>query len=72
MKKCLSVLLLFLAWSATADERILHFHSDILVKSSGWIEVRETIVVRAEGAQIRRGIYRDYPTRYSQNSGSSW
>ena len=49
---------------SSGDERILSYHSDILVKQDGWIEVTETIRVRAEGAQIRRGIYRDYPTRY--------
>ena len=70
MKYLLPFLLIALSWSAAADERILHYHSDILVKSSGWIEVRETIVVRAEGAQIRRGIYRDYPTRYRDRFGN--
>ena len=37
---------------AAADERILNFHSDILVFESGWIEVTETITVRAEGNRI--------------------
>ena len=60
----LTLLLLLLPLVALADERILEFHSDILVHSDGWIDVRETIRVRAEGAQIRRGIYRDFPTRY--------
>ena len=49
---------------ASADERILSYHSDILIRADGWIEVTETIRVRAEGNQIRRGIYRDYPTQY--------
>ena len=52
------------------DERILSYHSDILVKQDGWIEVTETIRVRAEGVQIRRGIYRDYPTRYKDRFGN--
>jgi uncharacterized membrane protein YgcG len=51
-------------WAA-ADERILSFHSDVVVMSDGWIEVTETIKVRAEGNRIRRGIYRDMPTEYS-------
>ncbi len=42
----------------------MRYHSDILVRADGWIEVTETIAVRAEGNQIRRGIYRDYPVRY--------
>ncbi|MEX2496957.1 MAG: DUF2207 domain-containing protein, partial [Woeseia sp.] len=53
-----------------ADERILDYHSDILVRQDGWIEVAETITVRAEGKAIRRGIYRDYPTRYKDRLGN--
>jgi len=58
------LLALLLPLSAHADERILSFHSDIVVKSDSWIEVTETITVTAEGNRIRRGIYRDLPTRY--------
>lgn len=60
-------LLLFLLLPAvsTADERILSFDSEILVKTDGWIEVTETIRVRAEGNRIRRGIYRDLYTEYT-------
>ena len=63
-------LLLLLASGAFADERILDYRSDILVRQDGWIEVTETITVRAEGRQIRRGIYRDYPTRYEDRFGN--
>jgi len=63
-------LLIFAAGFASADERILTYHSDILVREDGWIEVAETIRVRAEGQQIRRGIYRDYPTDYKDNFGN--
>ncbi|MDH3988415.1 MAG: DUF2207 domain-containing protein [Gammaproteobacteria bacterium] len=55
---------------ASADERILSYHSDILIRADGWIEVTETIRVRAEGNQIRRGIYRDYPTQYEDRFGN--
>ena len=55
--------------TAGADERILSFDSDILVRADGWLEVTETIRVRAEGQQIRRGIYRDFPTRYVGGDG---
>jgi uncharacterized membrane protein YgcG len=61
-----------LSVTAIADERILSYHSDILVRSDGWIEVTETIQVRAEGQQIRRGIYRDYPTDYKDNLGNDY
>jgi uncharacterized membrane protein YgcG len=58
------LLLLVLPLAVLADERILEFHSDIHIRADGWVDVRESIRVRAEGVQIRRGIYRDFPTRY--------
>jgi uncharacterized membrane protein YgcG len=64
------VCLLFIPALSPGDERILSYHSDILVKQDGWIEVTETIRVRAEGMQIRRGIFRDYPTRYKDRFGN--
>ncbi|MDH5213839.1 MAG: DUF2207 domain-containing protein, partial [Gammaproteobacteria bacterium] len=56
---------------SAADERILEFHSDVRVQQDGWIDVTETITVRSEGARIRRGIYRDFPTEYQDNYGNS-
>jgi hypothetical protein len=47
-----------------ADERILSYHSSVTVRDDGNLVVEENILVRAEGDQIRRGIYRDFPTRY--------
>lgn len=69
MRKFL-LLLLLLPLLARADERILRFQSDVLVRQDGWIDVTETITVRAEGARIRRGIYRDFPTEYEDNYGN--
>ena len=46
---------------ALADERILSWHSDIVVEKSGDLMVTETITVRAEGKEIKRGIFRDLP-----------
>ncbi len=68
----LACLLLALPLLAGADERILEFHSDITVKEDGWIEVTETIRVRAEGDRIRRGIYRDFPTEYFDKLGNRY
>ncbi|HLU06815.1 MAG TPA: DUF2207 domain-containing protein [Woeseiaceae bacterium] len=65
------IALLLVCSTALGDERILGYHSDILVRQDGWIEVTETISVRAEGKDIRRGIYRDYPTRYRDDFGNS-
>ena len=70
MTRCLILVALLLPLVTLADERILGFHSDIEVQPDGWIEVTETITVRAEGARIRRGIYRDFPTIYRDSYGN--
>ncbi len=44
-----------------AAEEILSFDSVIQVQTDGSVVVTEEIRVRAEGRQIRRGIYRDLP-----------
>ncbi len=66
------LLLLLLPLCVVADERILSFHSEIRVMASGMIEVTETIKVRAEGKRIRRGIYRDFPTEYTDRYGNEY
>ena len=68
--KRLVLCLLLLPLAALAEERILGFHSDIVIVEDGWIEVTETIRVRAEGNRIRRGIYRDFPTEYRDRLGN--
>jgi hypothetical protein len=54
---------------ARADERILSFDSEVTVQPDGKLSVRETIRVRAEGKQIRRGIFREFPTTYPRQGG---
>jgi len=58
------VLLLAAAAPASAVERIVEFISDVQVQRNGDLVVVETIRVEAEGNVIRRGIFRDFPTRY--------
>ena len=55
---------------AQAEERILGFDSLITVQADGSMLVTENITVAAEGSQIRRGIYRDFPTRYKDRYGN--
>ncbi len=55
-----------------ADERILDYRSEIAVSADGSMQVRETIKVRALGREIRRGIYRDFPTRYRDRLGNNY
>ncbi len=72
MRRIAAFLLVFVAFASSADERILEFHSDIRILQDGWIEVSETIRVRAEGNRIRRGIYRDFPTEYYDKLGNRY
>ena len=62
--------LALLCVTAGAEERIVDFASDIAIDADGGVSVTETIVVRAEGANIRRGILRDFPTEYSDRAGN--
>ena len=70
MSRLVVALALLVTGVAMADERILSYHADILVRADARIEVTETIRVRAEGNQIRRGIFRDYPTDYEDSFGN--
>ncbi|HVF37562.1 MAG TPA: DUF2207 domain-containing protein [Sphingomicrobium sp.] len=71
LRGALAALLLALAWvaPAQAEERILSFLSDVAIQRDGSLLVTETITVRAEGDRIRRGIFREFPTRYKGRSG---
>ncbi|MDA1074290.1 MAG: DUF2207 domain-containing protein [Proteobacteria bacterium] len=62
---------LVLTTSAVAEERILDFASNIRIQADGGMWVAETITVQAEGDQIRRGIYRDFPTTYKDRFGNN-
>ena len=52
-----------------AAEKITSFDSRITVEESGLLTVTETISVIAEGSEIKRGIYRDFPTTYTDRTG---
>jgi uncharacterized membrane protein YgcG len=56
----------------TQTERILDYHSDIALQQDGTFLVRETITVNSRGIQIRHGIYRDFPTRYTDRFGRNY
>jgi len=64
------VLLTFALPQIEAAEVITRFDSAITVNPDASITVRETIVVRAEGNNIRRGIFRDFPTTYKDRYGN--
>jgi uncharacterized membrane protein YgcG len=68
----LSLGLFGISINALAVERIIGFHSDITVHKDGSMTVRETIAVVAEGRQIKRGVYRDFPTTYRDRLGNRY
>jgi len=57
------------AW-ALDTERILEFHSDIVVHPDASMSVTETIKIYAQGYEIKRGIIRDFPTVYEDAEGN--
>ena len=52
-----------------AEERITNYSSNIDVARNGALTITETISVIAEGDRIRHGIYRDFPTTYTNRLG---
>ena len=70
MKRLIGALVLaFFGGAALAQERIIDFASDVSIDANGSLLVVETIVVQVEGQQIKRGIFRDFPTRYENHRG---
>ena len=51
--------------AAYTQERIESFASIVTIHPDGSMHVREAIVVHAEGNQIKKGIYREFPLLYS-------
>jgi uncharacterized membrane protein YgcG len=64
--------MLLIAVPAWAQERILSYHSEIRIEPDASMLVTETIRVRAEGKSIRRGIFREFPTRYRDRLGNAY
>lgn len=59
----LTLALLIVSGYTTADERILDFYSNITINPDGSMLVVETIKVKSAQNKIKRGIYRDFPTK---------
>ncbi|HSR72182.1 MAG TPA: DUF2207 domain-containing protein, partial [Kiloniellales bacterium] len=55
--------------AAAQAERILAFRSHVTVHPDSSLTVTETIAVEATGREIKRGIVRDFPTRYRDRFG---
>ena len=66
------IIILLCCSGLSAEERILSFASEITVARDGSMLVLETIRVWAQGGDIRRGIYRDFPTHYTDRYGNHY
>ncbi|MDL1859932.1 DUF2207 domain-containing protein [Betaproteobacteria bacterium PRO7] len=71
MRWLLGALLALACVAAAGEEKIVDFAADIAIARDGAVTVAETIVVRAEGASIKRGILRDFPTAYTDRAGNA-
>ncbi len=72
LRSCLAGLLpalLLSAGPAAGEERIVAFDSEIWIHGDASMTVVETITVDSARQQIKRGIYRDFPTDYRDPSG---
>ena len=58
--------------AAAASETILSFASHIAVDPDASMRVTESIKVLSTGDQIKRGIYRDFPTTYKDHAGNKY
>ncbi|MDA1102786.1 MAG: DUF2207 domain-containing protein [Gemmatimonadetes bacterium] len=66
---CLTALALPGAVTAQDAEEILSYQVGIEIGSGGVMTVTEQITVRSRQREIRRGIYRDFPTSFPRESG---
>jgi len=60
------------AESQISGERILSYHSEITVNQDSSINVTEDIKVKSKGINIKHGIYRDFPTKYTDKNGKTY
>ncbi len=68
----LACVFLLASIAAAQTERIRYFHSDIKVQDDSSMLVHEIIRVVSTGDLIRHGIYRDFPTRYTDRLGNRY
>jgi uncharacterized membrane protein YgcG len=70
LSRLVAALALLAAAPGFAEERITNFVSDVRVEANGTLDVVETISLVSEGTEIKRGIQRDFPTRYTSGTGT--
>jgi len=69
-RRVLLLALCLLSPAVFAAETIRNYAVDVTVNADGSLNVQETIRVTAEGNNIKRGIYRDFPTTYRDRYGN--
>lgn len=69
IKFSIGLITFFLTFFSAAEELIESYDIRIHVDSKGKLVVNERIKVQAEGFQIKRGIFRSFPTRYKDKDG---
>lgn len=72
MKKLFLLLFFIPVLLFSASEYIDRFSSDIYISEDGSMTVTETMKVYAAGIDIRRGIFRDFPTVYTDRHGNKY
>jgi len=72
MKKVFLIMCLLNAMIVFSQEEILSYNTHIKVETSGDILIEEQITVRAEDFNIRRGIFRTFPTKYKDRLGNKY
>ena len=55
---------------AQAAERIIDFHEEIWVNGDGSVRVESQIEFESAGIDIKRGLFRDFPTDYRSQFGN--
>ena len=64
-----ALMILTAVFGQQQEERIIRFHADIVIDTTGRIEVTEHIKVYAGGIDIKRGIERDIPLYRKDSDG---
>ncbi|HLU50527.1 MAG TPA: DUF2207 domain-containing protein, partial [Flavobacteriaceae bacterium] len=72
MKKIILLTALISFLNVFSQEEILSYHTTIHVETSGDLLIEEQITVRAQGYNIKRGIYRTFPTKYKDKLGNRY
>ncbi len=72
MKRIIFLIFIFISFNLISQERILSYDTIIEIQPSSEIIITENIKVKAEGINIKRGIYREFPIDYYDKYGNKY